>query len=224
MSPGCRTLALGEEAGFFPPTCAIPTRIIGEGGSMELTLLLNATYEPLRVVNWQKAITLLWQGKVEVLEVYDREIHGVSISIKLPAVMRLLKMVKLREAHRSVKFSRINIFTRDGFRCQYCRRKFHTEDLTFDHVIPIAKGGNKTWENIVTACWGCNNRKSGRMPEEAGMHLMRKTLQPKRNPGVAITIGDRDTPESWRGHPLLERGTEFDIPRTRTSWAQCRAE
>src|SRR5207253_896500 len=83
----------------------------------------------------------------EVLEVYDREIHGVSISFKLPAVMRLLKMVKLREAHRSVKFSRINIFTRDGFRCQYCRRKFRTEDLTFDHVIPIAKGGNKTWEN-----------------------------------------------------------------------------
>ena len=57
---------------------------------MEMTLLLNSTYEPLRVVHWQKAIALLWQGKVEVLEVYDREIHGVSISFKLPAVMRLL--------------------------------------------------------------------------------------------------------------------------------------
>ena len=56
---------------------------------MEMTLLLNATYEPLRVVHWQKAIALLWQGKVEVLEVYDREIHAVSISIKLPSVMRL---------------------------------------------------------------------------------------------------------------------------------------
>ncbi len=51
---------------------------------MEMTLLLNATYEPLRVVHWQKAITLLWQGKVEVLEVYDKEIHGISITIKLP--------------------------------------------------------------------------------------------------------------------------------------------
>src|SRR5438552_3781568 len=118
---------------------------------MELTLLLNATYEPLRVLNWQKAITLLWQGKVEVLEVYDREIHGVSVTIKLPSVIRLLKMIKIRDAHRSVKFSRINIFTRDGYRCQYCRRKYRTEDLTFDHVIPIAKGGKKTWENIVTA-------------------------------------------------------------------------
>ena len=52
---------------------------------MELTLLLNSTYEPLRVVHWKKAITLLWQGKVEVLEVYDRDIHGVSITVKLPA-------------------------------------------------------------------------------------------------------------------------------------------
>src|SRR2546430_6415501 len=206
MSPGCRTLALGEEAGFSPPTCAIPTRIIGEGGSMELTLLLNATYEPLRVVNWQKAITLLWQGKVEVLEVYDREIHGGSISIKLPAVMRLLKMVKLREAHRSVKFSRINIFTRDRFRCQYCRRKFHTEDLTFDHVIPIAKGGNKTWENIVTACWGCNNRKSGRLPEEAGMHPMRQAPKPEGKPGGTRTDGGPNTAASRRGHPLRKRG------------------
>ena len=49
---------------------------------MEMTLLLNATYEPLRVVHWQKAIALLWQGKVEVLEVYDREVHAVSISFK----------------------------------------------------------------------------------------------------------------------------------------------
>jgi hypothetical protein len=57
---------------------------------MEMTLLLNSTYEPLRVLHWQKAITLLWQGKVEVLEVYDRQIHGISISIKPPSmVMRL---------------------------------------------------------------------------------------------------------------------------------------
>ena len=99
---------------------------------MELTLLLNATYEPLRVVHWQKAISLLWQGKVEVLEFYDRDVRGVSITFKLPAVMRLLKMVKLKDSHRAVKFSRINIFTRDGYTCQYCSVKFRTEELTFD--------------------------------------------------------------------------------------------
>jgi 5-methylcytosine-specific restriction endonuclease McrA len=167
---------------------------------MEMTLLLNATYEPLRVVNWQKAIALLWQGKVEVLEVYDREVHAVSISIKLPSVMRLLKMVRLKESHRAVKFSRINIFTRDGYACQYCRHKFRTEELTFDHVVPIAKGGRKTWENIVTACWRCNNKKSGRTPDEAGMRLMKKPVKPRWNPVVTITIGIRNTPESWRDY------------------------
>ena len=94
---------------------------------MEMTLLLNATYEPLRVVNWKKAITLLCQGKVEVLESYEQDIRGVSITFKLPSVMRLLNVVKLRSTHRSVKFSRINIFTRDKYVCQYCCKKFRTE-------------------------------------------------------------------------------------------------
>ena len=167
---------------------------------MEMTLLLNSTYEPLRVLQGHKAMTLLWQGKVEVLEVYDRQIHGISISIKLPSVMRLLKLVKLKDSHRAVKFSRINIFTRDSYCCQYCKHKFRTEELTFDHVVPIAKGGRKTWENIVTACWRCNNRKSGRTPEEANMRLIKKPVKPRWSPTVTITIGIRNTPESWRDY------------------------
>ena len=51
---------------------------------MQQTLLLNASYEPLKIVNWQKAITLLCQGKVEVIREYDREIHAVSFSVRLP--------------------------------------------------------------------------------------------------------------------------------------------
>ncbi|MEE8493827.1 MAG: HNH endonuclease, partial [Nitrospirales bacterium] len=161
---------------------------------MELTLLLNTTYEPLRVVHWQKAITLLWLGKVEVLEVYDRDIRGVSLSFKLPAVMRLLKMVRLKDSHRAVKFSRINIFTRDNYTCQYCRHKFRTEDLTFDHIVPIAKGGRKTWENIVTACWLCNNRKIVRTPEVSGMLLFLKPAMPRWNPVITIKVGIRNAP------------------------------
>jgi len=175
---------------------------------MELTLLLNSTYEPLRVIPWQKAITLLWQGKVEVLEVYDRDIRGVTISFKLPAVMRLLHLVRLKDSHRAVKFSRINIFTRDGYTCQYCGHKFRTEDLTFDHVIPIARGGRKTWENIVTACWRCNNRKSGRTPEDAAMRLLKRPVKPRWNPVITITIGIPNAPESLRDY--LYWNTELD--------------
>ena len=159
---------------------------------MEMTLLLNSTYEPLRVLHWQKAITLLWQGKVEVLEVYDRQIHGISISIKLPAVMRLLKLVKLKDSHRAVKFSRINIFTRDGYCCQYCKHKFRTEELTFDHVVPIAKGGRKTWENIVTACWRCKIGRAGgrrKKPNASG----EKTGEAALESDGHDTIGIRNT-------------------------------
>ncbi len=167
---------------------------------MEMTLLLNATYEPLRVVNWQKAITLLWQGKVEVLEFHDRDIRGVTIIWKLPSVMRLLNMVKLKSSHRAVKFSRINIFTRDKYSCQYCEKRFRTEELTFDHVVPIAKGGRKTWENIVTACWRCNNKKSGRTPDEAGMKLRKKPSKPRWTPTLTLMIGIRNAPDSWRDY------------------------
>ncbi len=87
---------------------------------MEQTLLLNATYEPLKVVNWQKAITLLCQGKVEVISVYDREIRAVSFSIKLPSVIRLLRYIKIKRRFDYVPFSRANIYARDNHSCQYC--------------------------------------------------------------------------------------------------------
>ena len=105
---------------------------------MEQTLLLNATYEPLKIVHWQKAITLLYQGKVEVVDVYDREIHGVSITFKLPSVIRLLRYIRIKRRFDYVPFSRANIYARDDHRCQYCGDGFPTSDLTFDHVVPVA--------------------------------------------------------------------------------------
>ena len=88
---------------------------------MEQTLLLNATYEPLKVVNWQKAITLLCQGKVEVISVYDREIRAVSFSIKLPSVIRLLRYIKIKRRFDYVPYSilsgtHVRHFTRQTIR------------------------------------------------------------------------------------------------------------
>src|SRR5437764_502798 len=138
---------------------------------MEQTLLLNATYEPLKVVHWQKAVTLWCQGKVEVVKVYDREIHAVSFSFKLPSVIRLLRYIKIKRRFDYVPFSRANIYARDEYECQYCGDAFSTNELTFDHVQPVAQGGRKDWENIVTCCVTCNRKKGGRTPAEAGMSL-----------------------------------------------------
>ncbi len=168
---------------------------------MEHTLVLNATYEPINVVSWKRALNLLCQGKVEVLAEYDREVRGIQFTIKMPSVLRLLKYVNIRRHHRHVKFCRANIYARDHNTCQYCGRKCTTEDLTFDHVVPAVKGGSRTWDNIVSCCFGCNHRKGGRTPEEAGMRLIRKPREPDWVPTMLhITIGFRTAPQAWRDY------------------------
>lgn len=165
---------------------------------MEKTLLLNLTYEPLRIISWQKAITLLTLGKVEVVEEYDREIHSMTFSIKLPAVVRLLRLVKWRE--EPLKFSRKNIYLRDQGQCQYCGKDLKSQEITYDHVIPKSMGGDTTWENIVTCCLDCNSRKGGRTPEQARMRLRKTPHRPRWNMSLRITIGVKHTPESWRDY------------------------
>ena len=167
---------------------------------MEQTLLLNATYEPLKIVHWQKAITLMCQGKVEVVAEYDREVRSVSISFKLPSVIRLLRFIRIKRRFDYVPFSRANIYARDNHECQYCGDEFPTSDLTFDHVLPVAQGGRKDWENIVTSCVSCNRRKGGRTPAEARMRLLRHQRRPDSAPAIRITVGLRDAPESWRDY------------------------
>src|SRR5881392_111344 len=100
---------------------------------MEQTLLLNVTFEPIKVVSWQRAMTLWAQNKVEIVHTHDREVRAVSFSFKLPSVVRLLRFVKIRQKRDYVPFTRANIFARDEFTCQYCGHRFSSEDLSFDH-------------------------------------------------------------------------------------------
>ncbi len=167
---------------------------------MEHTLLLNASYEPLKVVPWRKAITLCCQGKVEIISVYDREVRGVRLSFKLPSVIRLLRYVRIRRRFDYVPFSRANIYARDEYSCRSCGRTLPAGDLTFDHVVPVAHGGGKDWENIVTCCVSCNREKGGRTPAEAGMRLIRPPSRPRSAPAIRITIGLRNAPDSWRDY------------------------
>lgn len=162
------------------------------------TLLLSAGYEPIKVVSWQRAITLLTLGKVEVLEEYDAEIRSTTIVFKMPAVVRLLRV--FRRPKRKVKFSRVNIYARDRYRCQYCGTKLPMSELTYDHVTPRAQGGRTVWENIVTACAPCNARKGNRTPAQAKMRLATKPARPTWVPVVAMRIKHRHAPEAWRDY------------------------
>lgn len=172
---------------------------------MSHALVLNATFEPLQIVSWQKAIQLLFQGKVEVIEESDQEVRTVRLTMKIPAVLRLLEYVPLKKKRQLVRFSRLNVFLRDRFKCQYCSNHFTKTHLTLDHVIPVVQGGKKTWENIVTACKPCNQKKGGRTPLQAKMNLIKKPSPPDWIPSHSLSLNLKKTQtDRWRFYLKLD--------------------
>ena len=169
------------------------------GGVETQTLMLTQSYEPIRLVSWQRAMTLLMLGKVEMLREYDSVIRCHTRVVPRPAVVRLLR--SFRRHRHPVRFSRVNLFTRDSYCCQYCGAAGTPTELTYDHVVPRHMGGRTEWTNIVTACAPCNLRKGGRTPEQAGMRLLSRPVQPQNFAAVAVAsvskLG-RVVPEPWR--------------------------
>jgi 5-methylcytosine-specific restriction endonuclease McrA len=163
------------------------------------TLVLNAGYEPVARVAWQRAVTLLFLGKVEVVEEYtEHEVRAITFAIKMPSVVRFLRSVYVKR--KGIRFSRENVYARDGAKCQYCGDHVARNEATYDHVVPRAKGGVTTWENIVIACVPCNQKKGGRTPAEARMRLLTAPVKPKKLPEtirMTVTFG-RGMPESWK--------------------------
>ena len=159
------------------------------------TLLLSQSYEPLKVIPWQRAFTLLLLGKVEVLEEYERDVKTVTVVFKMPAVVRLLRA--FRRHKKPVKFSRVNIYARDRYRCQYCGDKAPISELTYDHVVPRAQGGRTIWTNIVATCYTCNARKGNRTPAQANIKLRTKPVRPHWVPAVSIRISRKSVPDAW---------------------------
>ena len=161
---------------------------------MESTLLLNASFEPLKIISWERAVTLFFLGKVEVVEEYDREVRSVSLAVKMPSVVRLLNYVKL--GRRRPPLSKLNILSRDEFRCQYCLSNLSYREATLDHVLPRSQGGTTSWENVVTACHPCNRKKGGRTPVQAAMALYKHPVQPDWLPILSVTF-KHHFPEEW---------------------------
>ena len=175
---------------------------------MQSTLLVSQSYEPIQVIGWQRAIGLMFLGKAEVVQEYDEAVHSVSMAIRVPAVVRLVRA--FRRQVKPIKFSRVNIYARDGYRCQYCGRKTKVAELTYDHVVPRSQGGATSWTNIVTCCYLCNRNKGGRTPREAGMKLLAIPGQPAWMPAVAIRVSMASVPAAWRDY--LYWAGELDGP------------
>lgn len=164
------------------------------------TLVLDQGYQPHRIVSWQKGISLFFGGKVDVVEEYDDIIRSVSLAVRMPAVVRLRSRIPYRKPY--LKFSRINVLRRDGYACQYCGTEGRAKELTLDHVVPKAQGGQTTWENIVAACRPCNEKKGARTPAEAGKPLKTQPRRPSFLPNVVGGTGaagdPRGVPDGWK--------------------------
>ncbi len=144
---------------------------------MQRVLVLNATYEPLSIVSVQRAIVLLLKEKAELVEAAAERLHAARTSLPVPLVIRLIYYVRIPQAIMLAP-TRRSVALRDNFTCQYCGLAPGRGLLTLDHIIPRSRGGQTTWENVVTACRVCNMRKGNRTPEEAGLVLHRRPGRP----------------------------------------------
>jgi len=179
-------------------------------------LVLNRLYQPVHVTSVRRAIILLYRGAAKAVDeqyqtfdfeswaqlsaAVDESIGTSSKRLKIPRVILLQAYDHLPRA--KVRFSRLNIYSRDKSTCQYCGRRPARAELNLDHVIPRVKGGVTSWENVVCSCVPCNLRKGGRTPEEAGMRLLKVPVRPKWTPLF------RSTPRAGTG-PLYSQWLPF---------------
>jgi 5-methylcytosine-specific restriction endonuclease McrA len=185
-------------------------------------LVLNKLYMAIHVISVRRAFCLLCKDLAEVVHLEDGQfatynfqtwrevseyraqhfrqeeddwVRTVNSEIQVPRVIRLLGYEKLPK--QTVKFNRRNIFARDNNQCQYCGKKFPTNELSIDHVVPRSQGGQSTWDNVCCACISCNVRKGGRTPKQAHMHLIRKPEKPKRSPMLNLKLTHKKY-QSWK--------------------------
>jgi 5-methylcytosine-specific restriction endonuclease McrA len=174
------------------------------------TLVLNRNWQAVHIATVARALVMLYRGAARVVDPRDYQtydwddwallrpaegdafVQGVTLQIRVPEVVTLTEYDAVPSA--SVAFSRRNIFERDKFTCVYCGVQPGTDELTIDHVVPRAHGGQSTWDNCVLACLSCNHRKADRTPEQAGIRLRKQPQRPAWKPVYAM---DSVPIESW---------------------------
>ena len=162
------------------------------------TLLLNRNWQPINVATVARALIMLWNDSAKIVDPIDYQLYdwsdwsrlvpdrdepfiqSVRQRIRIPEVIALTKFDAMPT--QTVTFSRRNVFKRDKMTCQYCGKQPGSEELTIDHVVPRAQGGQSTWTNCVLACIDCNSRKADRTPAQAHMKLRKEPVRPDWKP------------------------------------------
>jgi len=155
---------------------------------MALTTLLDAYFIPLAKLDVKKAVIMLLSGRaIPADNVKLKFVAKLGLSQKrkfkfpshleclvdgdfflIPHCIKLTHPVDKKFLRRKSVPTRNGILKRDKHSCQYCGSRYQ---LTIDHIIPKSRGGSDTWDNLITSCHPCNNKKSNKTPEEAGFTL-----------------------------------------------------
>ncbi|BDZ49323.1 HNH endonuclease [Frondihabitans sucicola] len=162
---------------------------------MNRTLVLNASYEPIAVVSSRRAFLLVMNDKASVLSQSDRVLRSATVTAFEPSVVLLRQFIRI--PRRSIPLSRRAVLEMYDYTCAYCFKYGNT----LDHVLPRARGGTNTWDNVVVACVKCNNKKADRLLSELGWKLPFELRNPE--PTAAAIIGKRWKEPAW---------TEFTAP------------
>jgi 5-methylcytosine-specific restriction endonuclease McrA len=200
---------MDDSSSSGPAGTADPSRSAGLHANV---LVLNRFYTPIHLTTAKRAFVLVYKGDAEAITLHDERIvafdfgawiehstavpHAldddwistVSHKLRVPRIVRLLGYERLPQGR--VNFSRKNVLARDEYRCQYCGVRGSMRDLTLDHVLPRSRGGKHCWTNVVACCYRCNDRKGRLTPKEAGMHLLREPVAPKRSPELKRKLED----------------------------------
>lgn len=188
-------------------------------------LVLNRLWQPVHICSVRRALKLLCLGHAEVVQTegdarYQTHdisswithsagkfgtdvIHSVSLALRIPKIIVL--SIYDRLPRKEVKFTRANIFLRDKFTCQYCCKTLPEKELNLDHIIPRARGGQTTWQNIVTSCITCNTRKANKLLAQSGMKLLKIPTEPRWRPNYGLK--NKNSEKSWQEfiHPERHR-------------------
>lgn len=156
------------------------------------TLVLDAAWQPINIIDVEQAFSMIYSDRAQALEEHS---YGPCALFLYPSVIRCKTYVRKKPI--DLPASRINIYLRDNYSCQYCGEQNDHKDLTLDHVIPKSRGGQKGWFNLVSCCKPCNQRKRDKTPSEASMELKKKPA-PMKFDVLRLAKMKTEPPTNWR--------------------------
>ena len=160
--------------------------------SSHRTLILNSTFQPLSVVSYKRAISLIHNNKINVIKNSELLLHSEKEKYFIPKVGILTYFVKAPFARR-VALNRENIFIRDFYTCQYCGKSAES----VDHIVPRSKGGLHEWSNVVACCKKCNLIKADKLLHQTHLNIKMLPSSPKGNFWIKTIVGSNPDP-SWK--------------------------